>query len=204
MKHSDGPRRGLLRRLMPMIGVGLSVVVLAVGLWAFQPWRLWTSSTVDEARPTVGPTSTSSMPIESEEPMAGSSADPVEPEPETAGPATPTEPIVLATGEFVSQEHETSGTAEVLELPDGSRIVRLTGLASSDGPDLRVALTDQEAGGDWFKYRDNRYHELGVLKGTHGNQNYPLPGDLDIAGLRSVVIWCERFSVAFGSAAVDL
>ncbi|WP_172803711.1 DM13 domain-containing protein [Actinoalloteichus hymeniacidonis] len=200
----------LLRRPAVLVGAGVAMVALVLGLWAFQPWRLWTSNTIDEALPTIEPTSVSSFAesgpaaepeAESDSDAASASETTEEPAP---APETPAEPIVLAGGEFVSQEHATSGTAEIIELADGSRIVRLTDLASSDGPDLRVAITDQEAGGDWFKYRDNRYHELGVLKGTHGNQNYEVPAELDLDGLSSVVIWCHRFSVAFGSAPVSL
>ncbi len=120
-----------------------------------------------------------------------------------AAPAVSAEPIVLFSGDFVTQEHGTSGGLKILQLADGSRYVRLEGFSTSDGPDLHVALTDQSAGGDWFKYRDSRYHDLGALKGTDGDQNYLIPADLEINGLTSVVIWCERFSVAFGSAPLN-
>lgn len=176
----------------------IAVVLVAVGLWAFQPWRLYTSTTVDEDLPAVeqsdGTQGVTEGPERSEEPE-GAAEDEAE---------EPAEPAVLAEGEFVSQEHDTTGTARVLELADGSRHVRLEGLASSDGPDLYVWLTDQEAGGDWFKYRDGRHVDLGALKGTHGDANYEIPEDADIEGMTSVVIWCDRFSVAFGSAPLDL
>jgi hypothetical protein len=113
--------------------------------------------------------------------------------------------VVLATGSFIDGEHATTGTAGVLQLQDGSRYVRLEGFSTSDGPDVQVWITDQQAGGDdWGKYDDGRYVELGALKGTDGNQNYAVPADADLAGLTSVVIWCDRFNVAFGSAAVEL
>ncbi len=112
---------------------------------------------------------------------------------------------MLASGTFVDGEHATSGTATILQLPDGSRFVRLEGFSTSDGPDVDVWVTDQQAGGDdWGKYDDGRYVSLGDLKGTDGNQNYPIPADADLSGLTSVVIWCDRFNVAFGSAAVTL
>ena len=115
-----------------------------------------------------------------------------------------TGPRELTAGRFVSQEHKTSGQAAVLELPDGSHLLRLTDLASSDGPDLHVWLTDSTEGGDWFKYDDGRQVKLGELKATHGNQNYIIPAGTELSGLRSVVIWCDRFNVAFGSAALTL
>lgn len=154
--------------LVPAIGVGLAL---------FEPWRLFTSSRVDEPVPVA--------------------AD---------APATPSapEPIVLTRGEFVTQEHATSGTAQVLRWPDGQRVLRIENLASSDGPDLHVWLSDAAAGGDWYSYDDGRYVALGELKATHGSHNYPIPESADISGLNSVVIWCDRFNVAFGSAPLDL
>lgn len=82
-------------------------------------------------------------------------------------------------------------------------MVRLENLASSDGPDVKVWLSDLDAGGDWFKYRSGKYLDLGLIKATHGNQNYTIPAGADLQGLRTVVLWCDRFSVAFGSAALQ-
>jgi hypothetical protein len=182
-------------------------VVVAVGLWAFQPWRLFTSSEIDEERPA------SAAAIDE----SASPAQPTEPA-EPAEPAEPTEPTdpgapvqserptdeVLAEGRFEDAEHDTSGRAEVLRLADGRRSVRLEDLAGSDGPDLHVWLTDQRSGGGWSSYDDGRYVRLGKLKATHGNQNYEIPDDADLEGMRSVVIWCDRFNVAFGTAPTEI
>ena len=69
---------------------------------------------------------------------------------------------------------------------------------------MHVWITDPEAGGDFGRYDDGRYLELGDLRSTDGNQNYAIPVDADITGLTSVVIWCDQFTVAFGTAAVSL
>ncbi len=190
----NGPRRALRRRPVTWILLTVLVVVLAVGLWAFEPWRLWTRSTVDEALPGAGivPAAPPAAPAVPAAPAA------------PAPPAAPPEPMVLAEGQFVTQEHATAGVARVIQLPDGSRFVRLEGFSTSDGPDLHVWVTDQTAGGEWAKYDDGRYLALGELKATDGNQNYPIPPDADLAGLTSVVIWCDRFNVAFGSAPLAL
>ncbi|WP_236567608.1 MULTISPECIES: DM13 domain-containing protein [unclassified Nocardiopsis] len=182
------------RRSGPLwAAAGLALLLAAAGLWAFQPWRLFTTRAVEEALPRAAP------------PAAEREADPAagEERPED-GESAPDEPVVLGEGGFLTQEHATSGTATVLELADGSRYVRLTDLATSDGPDLHVWITDQEAGGDWSKYRDGRYVALGPLKGNEGDANYEIPADAELDGMASVVIWCDRFSVAFGSAPVEL
>jgi hypothetical protein len=44
------------------------------------------------------------------------------------------------------------------------------------------------------------YIDLGALKGNIGDQNYVVPDDINLANYGSVVIWCRRFSVNFGSA----
>lgn len=174
-----------MRRVVWSVVAVVAAVGIAVGLWAFQPWKAFTSSELNEASPVVA-----------SEPEAGSEAG-------TGG--EPAEPSVLAEGKFVSQEHETSGKALVVEQADGSKVLRLEGLASSDGPDLHVWLSDAKAGvDDWGAYDDGRYVTLGKLKATHGSHNYRVPPGAKLDGLRSVVIWCDRFNVAFGSAALDL
>ena len=112
--------------------------------------------------------------------------------------------MVLAHGDFVDAEHGTSGTASILQLADGRRFLRVERLASSDGPDLHVWLSDARSGGSWGSYDDGTYVRLGNLKATHGNQNYPIPASADLSAMRSVVIWCDRFNVAFGTAPIRL
>jgi hypothetical protein len=162
------------------------LVVVAVGLWAFEPWRLFTSSEVVEDRPTSRITDSATV-DPTGEPTQAPAAD-----------------VTLAGGEFEDAEHDTSGRVEILQLADGRRFVRFEDLASSDGPDLHVWMTDQKSGGDWGSYDDGRYVKLGELKATHGNQNYEIPASAKLDGLRSVVIWCDRFNVAFGTAPVRL
>lgn len=199
--------RGLLRKKVTWVALAFVVVAATVGLWAFQPWKAFTRSAVDEALPaefaaveaplTTAATTSAAQPTT--EPMT-SAAEPTTADPTTAAPAGP---VVLAEGAFVSQEHETRGTARVLE-QNGARLLRLEGFSTSDGPDIHVWITDATAGGEWGKYDDGRHVRLGKVKATDGNQNYAIPADADLDGMRSVVIWCDRFNVAFGSAPLDL
>lgn len=111
--------------------------------------------------------------------------------------------VVLASGELITHEHATTGTVQVLALPDGSRVLRLDGLATSNGPLLKVWITDApvRSGTDgWGVFDDGRYVDLGELKGNLGSSNYVLPADVDIAQLDSVSVWCDRFNVSFGAA----
>ncbi len=181
-----------MKRLLLLVAAA-GLVGLVVGAALFEPWRLFTDSTVDEAAPT-----SAVEPAPSGTPSDAGTASPA-----PASSAPPADEV-LATGDFEDAEHGTTGVATVLRLGDGRRFVRLEGLATSDGPDLHVWLTDQPSGGEWGSYDDGRYVRLGELKANNGNQNYEIPADAKLAGLTSVVIWCDRFDVAFGTAPVGL
>lgn len=108
---------------------------------------------------------------------------------------------VIHVGQFRSLEHETKGAALVLRNPDGSAVLRFEGLRTSNGPELVVMLSATPATDDgWSAYDDRDFVILGPLKGNLGDQNYPLPSDLDLSRFRSAVVWCNRFSVGFGAA----
>ena len=204
---APGRRKKLLAGLAVIVVVGV-----AVALAVFEPWRLFTRSTLDEALPvqlsTVevgGPSEPASSPEQTGSPNVGPPATSGPAAVGEPGPTPPVQPMALASGAFVDGEHGTSGTASILQLPDGSRYVRLENFSTSDGPDLQVWLTDRAAGGsDWGKYDDGVHLSLGELKATDGNQNYPIPTDANLNAFTSVVIWCDRFNVAFGTAPVGL
>lgn len=166
---------------------GLAVVVvtgLAVGLYLFQPWRLVTDREVRETLPSVA------------EPQPAGTTGP------SATGGAPAD-VLLAAGDFVTHEHDTSGRAQLVRLADGRRQLLLRGLDTSDGPDLRVWLTDREVlpgRAGWQVFDDGRWVELGRLKGNIGDQAYDIPASVDLDGLRSVSIWCKRFAVSFGAA----
>ena len=91
----------------------------------------------------------------------------------------------------------------LLELPDGQRSLRLEDLNTSNGPLLKVFLTDAAVlpGSDgWHVFDDGRYLDLGPLAGNLGSSNYPISPGADLIGLHSVSIWCDRFDVSFGAA----
>lgn len=192
------------------VAAAVLVVVAGVGAALFEPWRLFTRSSIDEAAPAAAATpaaaSTSPAPSVTMTPSTGpgttASASSSSPVPATTSAPDPTAPPA-APEPFVDGEHATSGTATVVTAADGRRYVRLENFSTSDGPDVHVILSDRSSGqSDWGVYDDGRHVELGELKATDGNQNYEIPADVDLAGLQSVVIWCDRFDVAFGTAAL--
>ena len=170
----------------PIIFASALVAVLGLGIFVlayFEPQKLFIHDRVHEPLPTV----------EGEPASGGSAAG------ERRARAGDSRLEVLASGAFQSHEHSTSGRAEALRLADGSRFLRFEDFETSNGPDVRVYLSAAPAGGDGDAF-DDEYVELGELKGNVGSQNYAIPADLGLRQFESAVIWCKRFSVAFGAA----
>lgn len=152
-----GRRRGVL------LGAALALAVVTVaGAVLFQPWRLWTVRTADEAAPA----------------LAGAPA---------------------ASGGLRSLAHGTTGTVTLGRDADGRLLLRLEDLSTSDGPDLRVWLS--AATGEAVRdAAGSPYVDLGALRANRGSLTYVVPAGTDPGDYASVVIWCRRFSVAFGAA----
>jgi hypothetical protein len=178
-----------------VVGVaGVLVVALAVGLYLFQPWRVFTNTTADEALLVPVPTTTAAAATTTSE--AASAA------PTTTTPAAPTGPVALATGPFRSLEHATTGSATLVRLPTGGHAVQFEALDTSDGPDLYVYLSDKTSDSGESAFGSG-FTNLGKLKANRGNQVYEVPAGTDLATVRSVVIWCKRFSAGFGVAPLE-
>jgi len=181
---------GVLRNPLTWV-VGILVAAGAgFGSYQLAPWTALRNSTVNEELPAAaGPSPAASDPA-----AAGSPT------------ATPAALRSLAQGTFVSHEHNTTGRVRIVELPDGRRILRLEDFSTLNGPDLHVWLTDAPVldGRDgWFVFDDGDYVSLGRLKANNGNQNYPVPAGADLSKLISVSIWCDKFNVSFGAAALS-
>jgi hypothetical protein len=107
----------------------------------------------------------------------------------------------LRTGMFgeIDAIHKGSGIAEIVSLPDGQRVLRLRDFQVTNGPDLYVYLSGHPAPRTGRDVHDGGA-ELGRLRGNVGNQQYELPPDIELAGIRSAVIYCKAFNVVFSTA----
>jgi hypothetical protein len=104
----------------------------------------------------------------------------------------------LFLGEFVGVNdgiHDAEGMAKVIQLDDASMILRLENFKATNGPDLYVYLATDNSASDFVN--------LGKLKGNIGNQNYDIPEGTDFSKYHAVLIWCQAFSVLFGSAELE-
>lgn len=177
------------RRFLIPVAVVL-VVALGVGLYLFQPWRLLTVRETHEAL--LVPASTSSQTSSPASSPASSG---------TAAPVAET-PKEVAAGEWRSLEHATTGKASLIKLPGGAHSVQFASLNTSDGPDLYVYLSPH-ASSSSEKTFGQGFTSLGKLKGNRGDQVYEIPAGVDVSSIRSVVIWCQRFSAGFAVAPLE-
>lgn len=103
---------------------------------------------------------------------------------------------IIYEGQFLNADslHKTSGKAKMIQVGE-EKYLRLENFKTTNGPDLKVYLSkDKEA---------KEYISLGELKGNIGDQNYEIPSDVDSEDYNNVLIWCEKFSVLFGSAELE-
>ena len=108
----------------------------------------------------------------------------------------------LESGRFYSILHPTEGVATVYHMGDGTRVLRFTSFSTSNGPDVHVYMVAADDAKDVATVEQAAFVDLGAIKGNIGDQNYTLGSELDLAKYRSVSIWCKRFSVNFGAAAL--
>ena len=180
------------RALWLTVTAAVAACVTLALLW-FEPWKLVVDDKVDEALPAVA---TESVPVPSASVLETGAAA-------TSHAAAAPRPAaeLLERGTFISHEHSTSGTVSVVRQPDGSRVLAIANLRTSNGPLLKVWLTDRAVTKDgWHVFDDGKYLNLGGLKGNIGNQVYRIPDSADLSVLHSVTIWCDRFDVSFGAA----
>jgi Electron transfer DM13 len=191
------------RRRIVLSAAVVLVVALVAGLAWFEPWKLFIDHTVNETLPDAAarPGVSVVAPVADPSPAPRSVAS-------VAATSTPARPKakLLSSGRLISHEHHTKGVVSVVRQPDGTRVLTIAGLDTSDGPDVRVWLTDQpvlQGERGWYVFDDGKHVSLGGLKGNLGNQVYKIPSRADLSTLTSVSLWCARFDVSFGAAELE-
>lgn len=190
MAGTPGPVSALgpdVRRLL-VGAAGVAVAAAAFAVYWFEPHKLFIDDKVDEAVPVVAGADVGETVPDGSRPPATAATPPLE-------------PVELAAGVLRGiQGHDVrAGRAVVLELPDGTRFLRLEDLDAENGPDLKVYLSAEPHDGRDAAHDDD-YVNLGGLKGNIGSSNYEIPPEVDLAHHATAVIWCERFSVGFAVA----
>lgn len=102
---------------------------------------------------------------------------------------------VSYSGEFKDADatHKGSGTLHVAEINNVPTLSFEQNFVVGEGPDLYVYLSKNETSQGL-----GEYVSLGKLTSLNGQQSYKLPDDYQ--DYKSVVIWCQKFSVPFATA----
>ena len=157
------------------VWIGVGLVVAAIAWYAFRPELLFVNKSVSEGFPTST--------------VAANTSD------------SAVTPKQLVTGMFKGYAHETQGNAGIYEV-NGKRVLRLTDFKTSNGPDVHVYLVAAADAKDDATVKKAGFIDLGSMKGNMGDQNYDVPDSADLEKYQAVTIWCARFNVNFGTAAL--
>ncbi|MEO5842320.1 MAG: DM13 domain-containing protein [Acidimicrobiales bacterium] len=174
----------------PVVSAGATLVIGALVIWLvffyFAFHLLFTDDKVDEADPFASGSSAATSP--------GTTTPAV-------GATTPAvgAPKVTHRGSFVDRSHPASGVATITT--DGAEtFLRFEDFRTDNGPDLFVYLSAGVTATSPVGALDDDFVDLGKLKGNIGSQNYEISPGTDLTRYRTVVIWCRRFTTAFGTS----
>ncbi len=171
------------RRFMLSVGLGwTAAALLGCTKTAQQP------SLSPSAAPSAASSATASAPAASTEMAQG-------------------EAKLLRSGSFVTGEHETTGTAQIVERA-GKRVLELdAAFATTAGPDLVVIL---HRSADVIGSTQSPAHSiqpsdwllLAPLQQSSGAQSYEIPDTVNLDEFQSAAIWCRQFNATFGAASL--
>lgn len=185
----------LVRRVTrSVIAARAAQLVPVLAVLAFVIWPTFVPTTVAEPDPLVDVVALPAVTPNTVTPNAPSVPPTAPPPPAAAAPSGPRE---LAAATFSGIDHTVTGRASLIDLGDGTSVVRFAEFDVEPGPDYLVYLLDgagrQRPGGV----------QLGALKGTRGAQNYAVPAGTTIPATTTVLIWCPRVPGANRTRHVD-
>ena len=170
-----------------VIGVPLLAVSLFAGNYLLSP--LWERSYLEEASPLEA--------LSSQQQYQGMS-DAMMPVSMSGAPAAM--PGIRVQGMFIGADdfHFGRGDAQIIQTVEGKHVLRFENFSVRNGPDLYVYLSMDASG-----KRVEETLNLGRLKATDGAFNYEIQDGVDLASVKSVVVWCKQFSTLFAVASLS-
>jgi len=114
--------------------------------------------------------------------------------------------VELAKGEFIQANpsdpvHYGKGHVTLYGEGDGRKTVHLADdFQVGPGPAFHVYLVDHAKVRSAEDFKNSKKLDLGKIRAFKGSQIYPVPASADIASFKSVVVWCEDFSVLISPA----
>ena len=98
---------------------------------------------------------------------------------------------VLSSGTFQNAAHAVSGSVRLIRKADGSHVLAFENFSTDSGPDLRFYLSTDKAASDFTEVFDGAKAGSFLLE---------VPAMARLGEQKTVLIWCQAFSVLFGSA----
>ena len=172
------------------IGIGV-IIILLVSYWLISP--LWRDIKLDETLPGAQNTPIKDNLINMDEKTKMDFEKQTEEMKEKVMKADESSlgPVILKESKMVSSAHDIEGIALFVK-SENKTFLRFENLKTINGPDLRIYLSTGLGSGDVI--------DLGPIKATEGNVNYPIPEGTDLNKYKNVLIWCRAFSVLFSYA----
>jgi hypothetical protein len=116
---------------------------------------------------------------------------------------------IVAAGMFIHAKpsdpiHYGSGGVEILKGADGARLVHLKpDFKVGPGPRFHVYLADRAGIKSDDDFKAAKVTDLGMLRSFEGSQIYKIPASVDLAPVKSVVVWCKEFGVLITPATLN-
>ncbi len=106
----------------------------------------------------------------------------------------------VRTGNFVKAEAPTTGTVKIVR-ENGQNYLEIDSAFSTtdQAPDLHVLLEPSATPPKSYTQM-NGFVNLGKLQKVKGAQRYPIPSIVNVANVKSVVIWCRMANATIGYA----
>jgi electron transfer DM13 len=117
-------------------------------------------------------------------------------------PVLPDAQVILS-GQFITLDavHTATGNVTVYRSANGNLLLRFDDFSITNGPDLHVYLSGNAAPKVKADLSGGVPEiDLGPLKGSVGNQQFPAPKELKIASYKSVVIYSESLAAIYSTA----
>ncbi|MDP3772158.1 MAG: DM13 domain-containing protein [bacterium] len=101
------------------------------------------------------------------------------------------QPAIISRASMIAEAHSVSGEALIVK-SGNETFLRFENLKTTNGPDLHIYLSAGLGVDDAV--------DLGAIRATEGNVNYPIPAGTDLNKYKNALIWCRPFRILFSYA----
>ena len=105
----------------------------------------------------------------------------------------------VRSGSFITTKKTTTGKARIIN-ENGKHYLELDEFSTGRGPDVKVILHRNNVVPANLK--EENYINLAPLQSFNGKQRYAIPSNINVDEFKSVAIWCKKFNITFGFAAL--